>query len=175
MKKVTFVCFLIIFGIHDHVSSQVTQVDKSTDVNWSIFWNGSLTLQSDVFNRKKLTLAGLGTSARKVFSSGIGIESKLSYRNWSDFDMTVVPLLLGPSYTISSTSKSTFLVRTGVGPELILGNDYASVFAGFEIGPELQIKMNSGSAMVFGFDLAQAMSFHPNSFEYLDVYVGWQF
>jgi hypothetical protein len=175
MKKITyFLCFLALL-LQQNLISQDTGQNKSSNVNWTVFWNGSINLEEDVFNKNKLTLNGFGAKMQKSYNSGIGIETKLSFRSWSDFDRTVIPFTIGPSYIISSDNKMKLLVRSGLGPELLIGNDYASIFAGFDIGPELHINLGRKQALVLGFAFAQAMSFHPDSFEYLDIYLGWRF
>lgn len=175
MKKLNIIFSLLLLLIHLNLSSQASEQNRKTDVNWIAFWNGSLLLESDNLNRSKLTINGFGAKMQKVYNSGLGIELKSSFRSWNDFDRTVIPLTIGPSYTISSSNKMRFIIRTGVGPELILGNDYASIFAGFDIGPEIHMNIGNRHALVFGLTFAQAMSFHSGSFEYLDFYLGWRF
>ena len=175
MKKCVVLVFLLSVWIHNDVKGQGFNEDNSKAITWSIFWNGSLNLESDVFNKNQWTFIGLGAYARRVYDSGIGVDVKLSYRNWKDFDRTMIPLFVGPSYTISSTGNTKLVFRAGAGPELIIGNDYSGFFGGFDVGPEVSFGIASGKAVVIGVALAQAMSFHPDSFEYLDVYAGIQF
>lgn len=175
MKRFIITFSLLSIWINQSLISQVSEPEIMSDVTWTVFWNGSLNLETSVVNRNRFTLNGFGAKMQKVYSSGLGIEAKFSFRSWSDLDNTVIPLTIGPSYTISSSKNMTFLVRSGVGPELIIGNDYSSVFAGFDIGPEVHVSIGQRHALVLGVAFAQAMSFHPNHFEYLDIYVGWRF
>ena len=144
MKNQLAIAFLVLAFTFTSPDSLSAQENENEDTQWSLFWSGSLDLGSDIFNRSKFTALGVGIKANRTFNNGLGLEAKLSYRNWSDLKRTVVPFFVGPTYTLASNDKTNLLIRAGVGPEAILGNDYSSVFFGYELGPELQIKVGNG-------------------------------
>ena len=175
MKKHILPFSFLILLCWTSLQAQSEIASPKTNTEWSLFWNGSLDLNSERFNSNKFTAVGFETKIHRVFENGLGIEAKFSYRSWSDSQRRLVPLLVGPSYTILSAEKINLLIRSGIGPELIIGNDYASIFLGYEIGPEFRYKIGQGSSVFFGIAFAQAMAAHPDHFEYLDLTVGWQF
>ena len=176
MKKLLTISLFLTIWMHGELFCQADHMDIRSGTKWSVFWNGTLDFKSDNFERSQFTMVGFGTNVRYIFPSGIGIEARFSYRHWRGYNQrTVVPLMIGLNYTISASDKTSFLIRSGIGPEGVIGNDYSSFFAGFEIGPELQIKIGSKHFLNFGTAFAQGMSFHPDHFEYLDIYAGFQF
>ena len=172
--KLTLVFAILLFAA-EFLSGQSTPDDQKSGTQWSIFWNGSYDISRPNFNGSKFAILGLGISAEKIYKSGVGIQSKLSYRHWNDLDRTMVPLYVGPSYTMVSDKKSKLLLITGLGPAGIIGNDYASVFFAYEVGLERQMNIGRAGQFIAGLAFSQGMAFHPDHFEFLDFTVGWQF
>ncbi|MBT8231717.1 MAG: hypothetical protein HKO66_09810 [Saprospiraceae bacterium] len=171
--KILFLFFICLFHNCD-LKAQQNEIEYRLETKWSVFWNSSYRLESNVLNKNKFTAKGIGIKLLKELSPSTGIEIKLSYRNWSDFRETIIPLTIGPSFTFFSNQNNAFMLRGGVGPHGILGNDYAGFFAGFEIGPEAHLKLGN-NALIIALALAQSSSFHPSSFEYLDMNLGIRF
>ncbi len=162
------------------VFAQLTPTNYSNQANNSGFSLGiytlkSIHLESTFQSSDRWSGFGMGLDLTYQFKSGFGVATRLSYRNWDIFDKSNIPLTIGPIYRFPSTSKLVVSIYGGLGPALIWGNDYASIFANSEIGVRLERNVFNNKKLFLGTSFAQGMSFHPDHFEYLEVSIGIRF
>lgn len=182
MKNYKFKCrlYVLIFLFIPFLSNaQFNNSNSSQNINagwtWGIYPLKSVLLNETSQSNDAWSEFGLGVDIRYLINSHLGIESRLSYRVWNDFDRTHLPLTIGPYYQFSFTAKTSFSIFGGIGPSGILGNDYAGVFAAFETGIRVEQRILNNKKLFLGSSYGQGMSFHPDHFEYLDIFIGIQF
>ena len=156
-------------------NSNATEYKDDIGWSWGFYTLESAHLESTFKASDRWSGLGLGLDIGYQFKSRLGIAGRLSYRNWDDFDKTHIPLTIGPSYHFPSSTKLSFSIYGGLGPTLIWGNDYGSVFATSEVGLRLERTILQNKKIFLGTSFGQGMSFHPDHFEYLDVSLGIRF
>jgi len=147
------------------------QQQNDVQWNWSMYALESFHLESTFLNKNRPSKLGFGVDLGYEFQSGVGVTGRASFRKWDAFDKTIIPVIIGPSYRFPSTSKFSLVLYGGFGPAWIWGNDYGSMFAGSELGLRLERELNN-KRIFLGTSVAQGMSFHPDHFEYMDIFLG---
>lgn len=174
-----FIFLLTSFPL-SHLDAQAnqehSQIQKdNSGFYWGIYLLRSIHLETALENNSRWSGFGLGIDIGHQFRSGLGLGARLNYRNWDNFDKTLIPLSFGPTYRFPSNSKMTFFLFGGIGPAAVIGNDYASVFASLDLGMRLEWDIGNHKKFFIGSDFGQGMSFHPDHFEYVDLSIGMQF
>lgn len=172
--------FILLTTTSSSLYSQSTVSTNSSEISnshlsWSLYIVKSLHDNSSNRNEEKWSGFGLGVDLEYQFDSRIGIGGRMSFRNWGGINKVHLPLVFGPSYNLIKTSNSRIVLQSGIGPSLIIGTDYGSVFASLELGLRLERTIFANKSLILGTSFGQGMSFHPDHFEYLDVYIGVRF
>ncbi|KPJ96932.1 MAG: hypothetical protein AMS20_17835 [Gemmatimonas sp. SG8_28] len=117
---------------------------------------------------------GVGAALGYRFPVRVALEMRGSYRSWED--ETYVPLHLGVRYDLPVLSVVTLVPFAGVGPCLVTGGDWGSVFASFDAGARVQIALGRGAAvrLLLEASYARAMAFHPSAFDVVNAGAGLQ-
>ncbi len=94
----------------------------------------------------------------------LALELRSSYRSWER--ETYVPLHVGVRYDLPINPFVTLAPFAGVGPSLVMGNDWASVFASFDVGTRVYLSIGEGAKVRASFEATygRAMVFHPSDF-----------
>jgi len=120
-----------------------------------------------------------GSSAEQVLGVGVGlgyrlphgltVELRSSFRSWDS--ETYVPLHLGVRYDLPLHRVVTLAPFAGAGPSLVSGNDWASVFASFDVGARVVVALARDSRVRLSFEAGygRAMAFHPSEFGVLNL------
>jgi hypothetical protein len=117
---------------------------------------------------------GVAAALGYRFPVRVAVEVRGSYRSWED--ETYVPLHVGVRYDLPVLSVVTLVPFAGVGPCLVTGGDWGSVFASFDAGARAQIALGRGAAMrlLLEVSYARAMAFHPSAFDVVNAGAGLQ-
>jgi hypothetical protein len=114
--------------------------------------------------------AGLGLGYR--LPNGLAFELRGSYRSWES--ETYVPLHLGVRYELAVHDLVTVAPFAGAGPSVVSGNDWASVFASFDVGARVDVALARDSRVRLSLEAGygRAMTFHPSEFGVLNLGAG---
>ena len=171
--RITFLSLICVF-LSLNLSSQTEDISNKDKFSWGVYLLSSVHIESTgVHDPERWSGIGLGVGTYHQFDSGFGFNTRLSYRNWdrNSLDKITVPLSVGPSYRFTTQSKVEVAFYGGVGPVLIIGNDYAGFFGGFDLGTEIYFPAWSNNEIFIRAGLAQGMTFN-SGFNYLDFAVG---
>jgi len=107
---------------------------------------------------------GVGVGLAYRFPLGLAVELRGSYRSWES--VRYVPLHLGVRYDVALHPLVTLAPFAGAGPSLVWGNDWAGIFASFDLGARFSFSLGKDSAMRLYVEAAygQGMVFHPQAF-----------
>jgi hypothetical protein len=174
MRLYLYLIFFAISGLCNRTVAQTDLSGKEDKISWSIYTLTSAHLET-VKGPESDTWSdiGFGGGMTYQFDSGFGINTRINFRQWErfGFDKSSIPLYVGPFYQFRKDSKISFALYGGVGPALIWGNDYASVFASFDLGAGIYLPVWSNNEIFFQVGFAQGMSFN-SGFNYLDFSLG---
>jgi hypothetical protein len=115
---------------------------------------------------------GVGVAVGYGFPVGIGVELRGTYRSWEQ--ETYVPLQLGVRYELLVSSVVTLAPFAGVGPCLVTGGDWSSVFASLDAGARAHVSLGAGAPLrlLLEVSYARAMAFHPSAFDVVNAGAG---
>lgn len=107
---------------------------------------------------------GVGVGLAYRFPTRLAIELRGSYRSWER--ETYAPLHLGLRYDLPVSPFVTLAPFAGVGPSLVMGNDWASIFASVDVGTRVYLSFgkDAKARASFGAAYGRAMAFHPSDF-----------
>ena len=142
--------------------------------------------QFSIFISKGYRYVSISTDYSNEWSN-IGIEIqktwkinervKLALRSgwikWPKNRETVIPLLLGPGYDIIDSKSFRVMAYGTLGPMGVIGNDYAGVFAKYELG--FQFSSSNTGGLTAGISWGQDVVFHPSDYAVVKGSVGWIF
>ena len=100
----------------------------------------------------------------------IGLRANV--RSWSERDKFLLPVNLGIGHSFRLSSKISMDAFIGGGPSLVVGNDYAGIFAHLTGGARFNILKLGSKELFTGLYFSQAMAFHPSPFEHMDIVFG---
>jgi len=108
--------------------------------------------------------AGVEVGLAYELPTRLAIELRGSYRSWER--ETYVPLHLGVRYDLPINPFVSLAPFAGVGPSLVLGNDWASIFASFDLGTRVYLSFGKDAKVSASFEATygRAMAFHPSDF-----------
>jgi hypothetical protein len=86
--------------------------------------------------------------------------------------LVYVPLYVGLRIDRRISPAVTISPYGGIGPSLALGYDWGSIFAGFDGGVRLFIRLGGRVHFLIGAGYGRGMAFHPSEFGYVDVTAG---
>ena len=92
---------------------------------------------------------------------------------WSDARQSTLSVNIGPSATISDNGSWIFDMYFVGGTVGISGSDYAGFFGHLEVGATLSKILGNGHALRFNLSGHEGMAFHPSSYSYLQLSVGY--
>ncbi len=170
---------LFLFAITSICNRTIAQTNMSASakedkISWSIYILNSAHLESTRSPTSDTwSDIGFGGGMMYQFDSGFGINTRISFRQWDrfGFDKSSIPLYVGPFYQFRKDSRLSFALYGGVGPALIWGNDYASIFGSFDFGVGVYLPAWSNNEVFVRAGFAQGMSFN-SGFNYLDFTFG---
>lgn len=117
---------------------------------------------------------GVAAAVGYRFPVRVAVEARGSYRAWEG--ETYVPLHVGARYDVPVTSLVTLAPFAGVGPCLVTGGDWGSVFASFDAGVRASVSLDRDAAvrLLLEGSYARAMAFHPSAFDVVNAGAGLQ-
>lgn len=148
-------------------SNQVGKEDKVDHLLYLMYSRLGGTKEADRWTFKAFTYV-----LQYHLNHSWSVEMNVSFRNWSERDKLFVPITLGPSYDIELSEKLSLVPYVGFGPAAVVGNDYSSIFASFNTGARFKLQLKNNKHFIYGVNFGQGMAFHPDSFEFLDLFVG---
>jgi len=166
MKTIVYI-LIILFISATEIFAQtiVTDTDKSY---WTIYLVEAYRLGED----SKWSVPGIEIQYSLRISSRLNMQTSGGYNNWGQSDTRAIPLLIGvsgPLMNLSSFSINPYLIS---GPSLLIGNDYAGIFATAETGIEF-LHHSKGISLFMGY--GQNMLFHSDHSNYIKGGIGYTF
>jgi len=124
-------------------------------------------------DRNEFSHFGIDVALSIPVMTNLDIQMKTGWIKWPRNRETNVPLLIGPEYSFLQFKSIELSAYGMAGPMGTLGNDYAGVFLGLELG--LHIRFNKRSGPIAGLSLGQNTVFHPDQYSVLKAIIGWRF
>jgi len=118
---------------------------------------------------------GIGIDMDYRFNSKFSLLTRGIFRSWKDDPRTIIHICFSPKYSFELSKKVSLSPYIGIGPSLIIGNDYGALFASSMAGVKLNYNLWQKKSLFFGGALNQAMSFHPGHFEFIEAFIGIDF
>lgn len=166
MKRIVFIItMLCLLGIEVFAQTSNSDVKKS-------FWTISIVEAHRLGEDSKWSNPGIEINYKRNISGQFNILIRGGYINWGQSDSRVIPLMMGVSKDVIKSNQFSINPYIVLGPSLLIGNDYAGIFATAETGIELAPN-NRGLAVFIGF--GKNMLFHPDQTNYIKGGIGYQF
>lgn len=109
------------------------------------------------------------------FHKKIGLQLGINGHRWSTMDLLAIATDFGPFIQLTQTDNHQIVFYTHAGPELLVGNDYAGVFAKAGFGVQVSPSATKNKGLDFGIGWGKSMAFHPNHFSWIKLFVGYRF
>ena len=165
-RKIVFVItILYLFGMELIAQSPTSDMKKSS---WAVSIVETLRLGDDT----KWSIPGLEIKYNLSLGETFNMQIRGGYINMGKSDTRVFPLLVGLSFDVIKLNQFTINPYFITGPSLLIGSDYAGIFATGETGIELKPNDN-GLAIFIGY--GKNMLFHSDQTGYIKAGIGYQF
>jgi hypothetical protein len=117
---------------------------------------------------------GVAAALGYRFPVRVAVEMRGSYRSWEN--ETYAPLHIGARYDVPLFSLVTLAPFAGIGPCLVTGGDWSSIFASIDAGARAHTALGRGATvrLLLEVSYARAMAFHPSAFDVLNAGAGLQ-
>ncbi len=174
MKYLTVLFVLAFFTINCSLLAQHQTSDSGPKVKSHIYFMASY-FNGGRETPNRWSSYGAGYDLDFILRKGWRIGLRAHFRNWSERDKFLFPINLGPGYSFRLGEKASIDAFVGAGPGGVVGNDYAGFFAHLCAGMRLNVFKAGPIGIFTGFYYSQAMAFHPDAFEHLDIVLGIRF
>ena len=123
--------------------------------------------------RSEWSVPGLSIDYRMPAGNMLDILLRSHILRWSDARQSTLSVNIGPS-TLLSQSGSWMIDMYFVGGTVgIAGSDYAGFFGHLEVGTTFSKYLANGHALRFNLSGHEGMAFHPSSYFYGQLSVGY--
>ena len=166
MKSI--VCILTILclcGLELLAQSSIKEVNKSS-------WTVSVVEVHRLGEDTKWSIPGLEIKYSISLGERLNMQLRGGYINMGERDNRIFPLMLGASIALIHRNRYSINPYLISGPSLLIGNDYAGVFATAETGIEL-VPDHKGLTVFIGY--GKNMLFHSGHTSYIKGGIGYQF
>ena len=124
---------------------------------------------------RRWTIPGLMYELGYHASKNLDFDLRFGFMNWGGYNnRLMIPLEVGPSYTLNSNDLLRVSILANIGPSIIVGNDYGSLFAIGNTGIDLTRHAQNGHNLSFQVTLGQGMLFHPDHFSFTKIGIGYK-
>lgn len=166
MKRlITIITTLCLFGVEIFAQSSVEDISKSS-------WTISIVEAHRLGEDSKWSNPGIEIKYNLSISDRFNAQLRGGFINWGQSDTRAFPLMMGISAETIYFDRYSINLYFISGPSLLIGNDYASIFATAETGIEMASNKR-GLSLFIGY--GKNMLFHPDHSEYIKGGVGFQF
>lgn len=168
---------ILIFGLIALPHVGLTQVESESIPHSGGSWNAFLlmSLQYDNDRNDRRSDIGGGLQYDHRYNGDFGWAASLSYRNWQDLRISLLPLHVGPQYFLGLSPKTTSSLNLGIGPVAVLGNDFAGFGASAAANVDFHFTFSKDVNFLIGIGYGGAWLWHPSQFGYLDIRGGVRF
>jgi len=118
---------------------------------------------------------GLGVNMEHRFNEKISILIRTVFRLFDNDPEGMLEMCFGPKYKIPLSEKIYLAPFAGIGPSVIVGNDYAGEFVSAMGGVQVYFDINEKRSIFIGSAYNNAMTFHPGEFWFWEVFLGFEF
>ena len=172
MKTLNFIALLIC--ISTFLQGQGTADPEGKGNQFSILMAKGYRYVNPAFNNSnEWSNIGLEVQMGLSINDNVGLLIKSGWLKWSNNRETVIPVLIGPTYKIVDSGFASVTAYGNIGPMLVIGNDYAGVFAKYELG--FQFSSTATKGLILGMSWGQDVVFHPSEYSVVKFSVGWLF
>ena len=165
IRTVFIITILCLFGIEVLAQSLKKDLNKSS---WTISVVEAYRFGEDA----KWSSPGLEIRYNLSISESFNMQIRGGYINWGQSDSRTFPLMIGVSGKLIDTNQFSINPYLISGPSLLIGNDYAGIFATAESGIELASNTN-GISIFIGY--GKNMLFHSDHTDYVKGGIGYKF
>ena len=167
-----FFLFLMLLTISfNSTYSQDRQIKKDSKAKSHVYFLTS-KLSEGRGDNGRWSSYGFGYDLDWKLNKGWNIGLRANVRSWSDRDKFLLPVNLGIGHSFIFGNRVSIDTFVGAGPSLVIGNDYAGIFAHLSAGARFNILKLGSKELYTGVYFSQAMAFHPSPFEHLDIVFG---
>ncbi len=166
MKRIIFItAILCLCGMELFAQSSIDDIKKSS-------WTISIVEAHRLGEDSKWSNPGLEIKYNLSLGQSTNMQIRGGYINMGQSDTRIFPLMMGASVEVIKANRFSINPYLISGPSLLVGNDYAGIFATAETGIELASNIK-GLALFIGY--GKNMLFHSDETDYLKVGMGYQF
>jgi hypothetical protein len=173
-KSILLICFILFSAINSLQAQSIEGDSKLKKTTYSGFIHTSKTLEDDGGSRSSSKI-GFGLDIDKRINSNVSLLIRSVWRPWNYDPESIIHICFAPKYSFHLSDKITLSPFLGIGPSLIMGNDYALIAASSMGGLMLNYQVSQKNSIILGGSINQAMSFHSGHFEFMDVFLGISF
>ena len=166
LKRVVFIItILYLFGMEAFAQSSIKDINKSS---WTIYIVEAYRFGED----SKWSNPGIEIKYDLSILESFNMQIRGGYIDWGDFDTRAFPVKMGVSGEVIKSNQFSINPYFISGPSLLIGNDYAGIFATAELGIELTSNAR-GLSLYVGY--GRNMLFHSDYTDYTRGGIGYQF
>jgi hypothetical protein len=171
MNSRFFLCLIFFAVSFSTTYSQDRQVKKDSKTKSHVYILTSKLAEGRGDNGRWSSY-GFGYDLDWKLNNNWNIGLRTNVRSWSDRDKFLLPANLGIGHSFYFGNRVSMDAFVGAGPSLVIGNDYAGIFAHLNSGVRFNILKLGSKELFTGLYFSQAMAFHPSPFEHLDIVFG---